>query len=132
MGLLRAPGAHAVRGLLEVALVRIIPGFGDIILVYVGKDDGSETWEATVKCYFKKSADGMGSWGAEQTYGVESDDLRCVSLGRTVGDAGGRVMPVWFNDDLVDITVNDGNDVEIAAVDGVTTRRYSLTTMGVG
>ena len=89
----------------------------DVYVAYVGSDAGDEFWEANVRCYFKKSADGMGSWSAEQAYGIESDDLRCVSAGRTVGNAGGRVMPAWFNDDLNDITVNDGNDVEIAAAE---------------
>lgn len=87
----------------------------DVYVAYLGKDDGSETQFSAVSCFFKKSDDGMGTWGAEQTYSIESDDLRHVSAGRTVGDAGGRVMPVWYNDDLTDATVNDGNDVEIAA-----------------
>lgn len=87
----------------------------DVYVAYVGKDDGSEAFLATVACFFKKSTDDMGNWGAEQTYGIEADDLRCASLGRTVGNDGGRVMPAWFNDDTTDITVNDGNDIEIAA-----------------
>ncbi len=87
----------------------------DWYAAYLGSDAGDETWGVTVVCYFKKSDDGGSTWSAEQTYGVQLDDLRAVSLGRTVGDAGGRVMPVWFNDDLEDILVNDGNDIEIAA-----------------
>ncbi len=83
--------------------------------VYVTYLSGT-TWLANVKSVFKKSADDMGSWGGEVAYGIEDDDLTVVKLGHTVGDAGGRVMPVWFNDDLNDVTINDGNDIEIAAV----------------
>lgn len=88
----------------------------DWYVAYVGSDDGSEAFGSLVSCYFKKSTDGGSIWGTEQTYSVQNDDLKAVSLGRTIGDAGGRVMPVWFNDDTNDILANDGNDPEIAAV----------------
>ena len=74
----------------------------------------------------------MGTWGTEQAYGILDDDIRMTHLGRTVGNAGGRVMASFYNDDLDDILVNDGNDVEIAASGVAATRRYSLTLSGVG
>ncbi len=92
----------------------------DVYVAYAGTDANDETLFATVQVYFKKSTDGMGAWGTEQAYGILDDDIRLVSLGRTVGDSGGRVMPAFFNDDLSDILVNDGNDVEIAAAAGGT------------
>ena len=89
-------------------------------MAYVGSDAGDEQWGlfGSTKCYFKKSADGMGTWSAEQAYGVEGKEMESVSAGRTVGDAGGRVMPAWFNLADNDITVNVGNDVEIEAAAG--------------
>ena len=104
----------------------------DVYVAYLGSDAGDEVQNDTVNCYFKLSTDDMGTWGTEQTYGAENDDLRMVSGGHTVANDGGRFMPAWSNVDLSDITVNDGNDVEIAAAGGVTTRRYTLTTLGVG
>ncbi len=91
------------------------------------------TWEATVDVVYHKSTDGMGTWDAESAYSESAaDDFRLVSSGRSVGDSGGRFQPAFFDDDDVDIYVNEVNDVEIAAVGGVTTRRYSLTLTGVG
>lgn len=87
----------------------------DVYVAYLGSDAGDETWNSTLRCYYKLSTDNMGTWGTEQAYGVQNDDHKIVSGGRTVGNAGGRWMPVWFNDDLNDILVNDGNDIEIAA-----------------
>jgi hypothetical protein len=105
----------------------------DVYVAYCGSDTGDELLLVTVICYFKKSDDDMTSWGTEQTYGIENDDLRMTSLGRTIGNSGGRIMPAFYDDDDVDIFVNDGNDVEIAAADGApNTRRYSLTVTGVG
>ncbi|MEE8481776.1 MAG: hypothetical protein V3S12_00355, partial [Acidiferrobacterales bacterium] len=88
----------------------------DVYVGYVGSDANDETIQSTAVVYFKKSTDGMANWGTEQTYGIQNDDHRVVSLGRTIGDAGGRIMPVWFNDDTDDILVNDGNDIEIASI----------------
>ncbi len=104
----------------------------DVYVAYLGSDAGDEAWGSALICYFKLSTDDMDTWGTEQTYGVQNDDLRAVALGQTVGNDGGRVMPCWFNHDLTSIHVDDGNDVEIAAAGGVTTRRYTLTLTGVG
>jgi hypothetical protein len=92
------------------------------------------TWEATVDAVYHLSTDDMGTWDAESAYSeAAADDLRLVHAGRTVGDAGGRYQPAFWNDDLNDIFVNETNDVEIAAADGApNTRRYTLTTIGVG
>lgn len=86
----------------------------DVYVAYAGEDGGTETLLSQVQCYFKKSTDGMGIWGTEQSYGIEDDDLKKTSIGRTIGDAGGRIMPAFYDDDNFTIFVNDGNDVEIA------------------
>ena len=87
----------------------------DVYVAYLGSDAGDEAWASQLVCYYKLSTDGMDTWSTEQAYGVLLDDLRNVSGGHTVGNAGGRWMPVFYNDDLDDILVNDGNDIEIAA-----------------
>lgn len=94
----------------------------DVYVAYVGSDANDETLGATVQCYFKLStgAQGMDTWGTQQDYGDLDDDIRLTHLGRTVGNSGGRVMPTFYNDDLDDILINDGNDIEIAAVSGAT------------
>ncbi len=87
----------------------------DVYVAYCGSDAGDEAIFSLVQVYFKKSDDGMASWGTEQTYSDADDDLRMTHMGRTVGSAGGRVMPSFYNDDLDTVLINDGNDVEIAA-----------------
>ena len=87
----------------------------DVYVAYLGSDAGDETLDAAVRCYFKLSVNGMTSWGSEQTYGIENTVLDMVMAGHTIGDDGGRVMPVWFNFGGSLDKVNDGNDIEIAA-----------------
>jgi hypothetical protein len=101
--------------------------------IYVAYLKGG-TWTATVDVKYKKSTDGGAAWGSEQTYSeAAADNLGAVWAGISVGDAGGKFQPCWFNDDLNDLFVNLVNDVDIAAADGApTTRRYSLTVTGVG
>jgi hypothetical protein len=101
--------------------------------VYVAYLKGG-TWTATVDVVFHKSANGMGTWAGESAYSESAaDDFRLVHAGRTVGDAGGRYQPSFYDDDDLDIYINETNDVEIAAADGApNTRRYSLTLTGVG
>lgn len=84
------------------------------------------TWQATVDLVFHISTDGMGVWGSEQAYSeAAADDLRLLHAGRSVGDDGGRYQPTFFNDDLLDLFVNEVNDVEIAAVAAVSQPGYA-------
>ena len=58
--------------------------------------------------------------------------MRYISAGHsTPASAAGRFEPVFFNDDLNDIFVNNVNSVELT-VAAAATRRYSLTLAGVG
>ena len=87
--------------------------------VRVGHLKGSPTWQATTLAVFHISTNGMTSWGAEQAYGEDTaDDFRRFTAGRTVDDAGGRFQPVFYNDDLGNIYVNENNDAEITAAGG--------------
>lgn len=86
----------------------------DVYAVYVGAEDGSELFQDASNVYYKKSTDGMASWGSQTAYSATGDDVRYVSTGSTVAADGGRFMPTWYNDDLDDLFVNDGNDIEIA------------------
>lgn len=77
------------------------------------------TWRDTVDVVFHISTNGMTSWGSEQAYSESApDDFVLVQAGRTVGDAGGRYQPAFYDGDDVDIYVNETNDVEIAAAGG--------------
>lgn len=98
-----------------LAAIQINQQNDDVRVAYAGSDAGDETWTVTVVIYYKLSSDGMGSWGTEQAYGIQNDDLRAISAGHSVAYAGGRWMPAWYNDDTQDLLVHDGNDVEIAA-----------------
>lgn len=84
--------------------------------VYVAYLKGG-TWQETVDVVYHLSTDDMANWAAESAYSqAAADDLRRVQAGRTVGDAGGRYQPVWFDDDDLILYVNENNDIEIVAV----------------
>ncbi len=105
----------------------------DLYVAYLGDEDGSETAFITLTAFYKKSADGGGSWGSQTAYQEDAaDDSRHISAGEsTPGAAEGRFEPVFFNTDINDLFVNKVNSVELGAA-GAATRRYTLTTMGVG
>lgn len=79
---------------------------------FVGFAKGG-TWEATVDIVFHKSDDGGATWGSEQAYSETTDDYRALSGGRTIGENGGFVQWLFFDDDDVDILNNLVNDVLI-------------------
>jgi len=83
--------------------------------IYVAYIKGT-AWLSLVGIHYKLSTDGGTIWGTETAVSVDTeDDHRGVAAGQSVGDDGGRFMPVWFNDDLNDLLVNSTNSVEIAA-----------------
>lgn len=87
----------------------------DIYVAYlVGAAIGS-----AVDAKFKKSADGAGSWSAQQDYSqAVADDIRGIWAGLSVMDDGGKFQPLWFNDDINALYVNLVNDIDIAAGGG--------------
>jgi hypothetical protein len=87
----------------------------DLYCAYIGNEDGSGFWQSFNKPFYKKSADGGGSWGAQSAYQEDvADDHRYINAGHsTPGNAAGRFEPVFFNDDLDDLFVNKVNSVEI-------------------
>ncbi|KKN07625.1 hypothetical protein LCGC14_1065100 [marine sediment metagenome] len=77
---------------------------------------------------YKLSDDGGDTWGTETSLSQSADDFRWLSASHSIGDDGGRVSPIWFNDDLNDVLVNNSLSVEIAAAGAVSIavlrRRY--------
>ncbi len=74
-------------------------------------------WLSSVDVVYKKSTNGMTSWQAEQAYSeATSEDFRICHAGRSVGDAGGRFQPSWYDNTLHDLFVNTPNDVEFGPV----------------
>lgn len=81
--------------------------------VYVGYNKGG-TWLSSVDSVYHKSEDGMSTWGAEQAMSENaSDDYRNVSSTLSIGDVGGKFLPVWENEDLNDLLCNVNNAVSI-------------------
>ncbi len=84
--------------------------------VYVAFAKGSGNLHSTTDIVFYKSTDGMDTWGTEQAYSEVTDDYRNIAGGHSIGDAGGRYAPIFFDDDQVDAYINLANDVEIPAI----------------
>lgn len=85
----------------------------DIYLAYLK----GTAFTATVDVVYKKSTDGMATWGVETTYSEgASDDFRIVDGGHTIDNDGGYIQFSFFEDDLNNLFVNLNNDVAIAAV----------------
>lgn len=79
--------------------------------VYVAYVTGYNSVSSAV--VYKKSDDGMATWGAETAYSEGSDDYRYLGHGRAGAD-GGRFQPV-FNINAADLYVNLVNDVAFVA-----------------
>ena len=73
------------------------------------------TWEATVDIVFHKSPDGGATWESEQAYSETTDDYRGLSGGRTIGQNGGFVQWIFFDDDDTLLLNNLVNDVLLQA-----------------
>ncbi len=73
--------------------VSIDENTGDIYVVYQRGGTGSHV-------YYKRSVDGMTSWGVETQVSTTGDDLRVIRPNLMSDE---RLYAVWFNDDLSDI-----------------------------
>jgi hypothetical protein len=93
----------------------------DLYCGYLGNEDGSETWQATLTAFYKKSGDGGGTWGAQAAYQEgAADDERSINAGHSTSGTESRFAPVFFNDDDNVLFVNKVNSVEITAAGGQT------------
>ena len=92
----------------------------DLYCAYLGDEDGSQVYQATLTAFYKLSDDGGDTWGTQAAYQEDTeDDERYISAGHsTPGNAVGRFEPVFFNDDLLDLFVNKVNSVEITVAAG--------------
>lgn len=96
--------------------------------VYLGYMIGT-AWAATVDVVYKKSTDGMDTWGTQTSYSETlADDFRTIDGGRTIDNDGGYIQFSFFNDDPNDISVNLNNDIAIAAVLNVSPNAPTLVS----
>jgi len=90
------------------------------------------TWTTTADVFYKKSEDGMDTWGDEVAYSeTASVNSQRSAAGRTVGDNGGFYQPSYFDNANDLVLINLVNDVAIAAVSGVTNTDRT-PTIGAG
>ncbi len=66
---------------------------------------------------YQKSINGGTNWGGQTAMSVTVGDHKLVIGGTSVGDSGGRWMPIWFNDDTRDLITNFDNSIEIPEVE---------------
>ncbi len=71
------------------------------------------TGVTTAAITYQLSQDGGDNWDGQTAMSETSDDHRQITGGTSVGDDGGKWMPIWFNDDLDDILANLGNSITI-------------------
>lgn len=93
------------------AAVAIDQVTGDVYVAYLI----GGTFQSLVHIAFKKSTDGMSTWGSQQAYSETQDDYRRVSGPRTIGADGGRIQWAWFDDDDNDLFINLVNDLVLNA-----------------
>ena len=95
--------------------------------LYAGYATGSNIVALTGVKY-KASTNGATSWDASATDFSDDtdDDNRSVSCDISIGDNGGRVQFVWFNDDTNIMYTNNANSIEIAAASGAITKTFTI------
>jgi hypothetical protein len=73
------------------------------------------TWLTSITVYYKKSTDGMATWGTETAMQENAAaDHRALSAGYA-GTGGGRFEPIWYDNVANDILVNLTNDISLAS-----------------
>lgn len=78
--------------------------------------DSTEIANSSVNVYWTKTEDDGVSWSPFTQLSTTQDDLRWAGAGYSIGDDGGRFRPIWQNDDLIVLLVNDAGGELIEAV----------------
>ena len=89
--------------------VIVDPTNNDIYIMYL-----KGTIETSVGVYYQKSTDNGITWDGEVSYCSTVDDHRALWFG-VVSEFGGRIMPIWYNNDLFDVVTNYENSIEISS-----------------
>lgn len=89
----------------------------------------SGTWLTTMSVQYYLSTDGGSTWGSAQTYSDTDRDYRGLSGGRSVGDAGGNIMFVMYDEDNTELYTNTANAVAISAAVAGGPRRGRMVIM---
>ena len=82
----------------------------DVYAVYVGKSDGSEVIGTSAGFYYKRSTDGMATWGSEQTH--------VSTLSSYTGMAG--------------VPSGSGSDIDVASAVGAVAFYMHTLSVGIG
>ena len=99
---------------------------GDTYCFYLGNGSG-DNYQATVSVFYKKSTDGMATWGTQTAYSEgAADDYRNVWCDKgNQSAAQGLVGAMWWDDDDNDYWFNAVNAI-VTAVGGTTATIASL------
>jgi len=81
--------------------------------VYVAYNSGS-TFHGSDDVKISSSTNDGDSW-TQASYTETTDDLRAIGCDPSIGNNGGRIAFIVYNDDLADLMTNVVNSVEIAA-----------------
>lgn len=83
--------------------------------IYVCYLTGS-AYQATLNPFYKKSSDTGGTWGSAVALSdAAEDDYRALSVGSTCFTNGGKIMPVWMDDDDADLLTSVFADVVLTS-----------------
>jgi hypothetical protein len=100
---------------------------GDVYVFYLRGTLGS-----SMHAYYKKSSDGMTSWGTEVQYDEgTAAGFQIIDSGRLAHAVdGGRISVTWRHDTNDDLLINKVNSIEVTTTTGCTTRGLLLTGAG--
>lgn len=92
--------------------VFIDPRTDDIYVCYLT----GTAYQATLNPFYKKSSDTGGNWGSAVALSdAAEDDYRALSVGSTCFTNGGKMMPVWMDDDDADLLTSLFADVVLTS-----------------
>lgn len=102
--------------------VFIDPRTDDVYVCYL---TGS-AYQATLGPFYKKSSDTGSTWGSAVALSdALEDDYRALSVGGTCFTNGGKIMPVWYDDDDDDYLTSVFADVVLTSDVAVSSDVYS-------